>query len=94
MSDNDWEEALDSLSQSLTEGDAGGWEVELVRRRVHDEIERLQEHIEELESQPVGTIAEIRRDCALRVLARDGCIEAMKKRIKELEGKLAKDQGE
>ena len=33
---DDWEEALDSLAKSIKDEDAGGWEVELVRRRVYD----------------------------------------------------------
>lgn len=39
--ETDWEEALDSLHDSLKAGDAGGWEIELVRRRIHAALASL-----------------------------------------------------
>ena len=47
MSDT-WEEALDSLAKSVQDGDAGGWEVDLVRRRVHDIIDRTNSNTEQI----------------------------------------------
>jgi hypothetical protein len=47
--DKSWEEALDSLAQSVSDGTASGWEVELVRRRVAAELESLREYKADME---------------------------------------------